>query len=105
MAQTLRDVRMHRAPRYRRPPTKDDMKLHHARRLIGPATTGIARDIGTNACSQAFSTQSAGTVKAYWVTSGHIDPMGGCQGSVGSARLIACLQPHRRVDIEVTAMR
>lgn len=105
MAPTLRSAHMHRAPPYRRLPTKDDMKLHHARHPVGLATTGIARDIGTNEYNQALSTPRADAVKAWWATSGHIDRMDDCRGRVASARLIARLQPDRRVDIEVATNR
>lgn len=77
--------------------------------------------IGTAAYNQKLSTERADVVKAYLVTSGRIDASrisstglgetmpvtkaGDCKGDAANARLIACLQPDRRVDIEVVGTR
>jgi OOP family OmpA-OmpF porin len=82
---------------------------------------GHADRLGTPAYNQQLSLQRAETVKSYLVTSGRLDPMkiravgrgesmpvtqpGDCKGSVASTKLIACLQPDRRVDIDVVGTR
>jgi OOP family OmpA-OmpF porin len=78
---------------------------------------GHADRIGTRSYNQALSQQRADTVKTYLVNSGvdatkvnavgkgesdPVDATGACQGEKATARLKACLQPDRRVDIEVT---
>ncbi len=77
--------------------------------------------LGTNAYNQQLSQRRADAVKSYLVTERKVDPakitakgMGegspvtataDCKGKAPSAKLIACLQPDRRVDIEVTGSR
>lgn len=77
--------------------------------------------LGTEAYNQALSQSRADAVKTYLASHGRIDPMkisavgkgegspvtqpGDCVGSKGNARLIACLQPDRRVVIEVVGSR
>lgn len=77
--------------------------------------------IGTTAYNQKLSTQRADIVKSYLVNSGRIEagkvaaqgkgesmPVTkpeDCRGNAANAKLIACLQPDRRVDIEVVATR
>ena len=69
----------------------------------------------------ALNLRRAESVKAYLVTSGGLDAMkvnatgkgegspttqaGDCKGNGATTALIACLQPDRRVDIEVTGSR
>ena len=77
--------------------------------------------LGTAAYNQTLSQHRADAVKAYLVSKGGID--GGkisvtakgetmpvtkpadCQGEHQTAKLIACLQPDRRVEVEVTGTR
>jgi len=78
--------------------------------------------LGTPEYNQTLSQQRADVVKAYLVASGKVDPAkvssvgkgetvpatqpGDCKGKEpGTAALIACLQPDRRVDIEVVGTR
>jgi len=77
--------------------------------------------LGTQAYNQALSQQRAEAVKAYLVTAGKISPSKinavgrseegpvtkreDCLGEKPSAKLIACLQPDRRVEVEVTGRR
>ncbi|MEO8298956.1 MAG: OmpA family protein [Burkholderiales bacterium] len=77
--------------------------------------------IGSPAYNQALSLRRAEAVKAYLVTDGKFDPSkvvavgkgesepvtkpGDCKGKQASPKLIACLQPDRRVDIEVVGTR
>ena len=77
--------------------------------------------LGTEAYNQRLSNQRAEAVKAYLVASGGIDASkinaagkgetmpitqpGDCKGNQASPKLIACLQPDRRVVIEVTGTR
>ena len=77
--------------------------------------------LGTSAYNQKLSQRRADAVKAYLVSSGGFEAVkirangkgetspvtatSDCKGSKPSARLIACLQPDRRVDIEVTGTR
>lgn len=77
--------------------------------------------LGSDAYNQRLSTARANAVKAYLVESGGIDaakisavghgetePLTKteeCKGSKPSPRLIECLQPDRRVDVEVTGTR
>ncbi|HET9977255.1 MAG TPA: OmpA family protein [Burkholderiaceae bacterium] len=77
--------------------------------------------LGTPAYNQKLSEQRADVVKRYLVSNGRIDagkvsaqgkgemvPVTrpeDCKGSAASPRLIACLQPDRRVDIEVVGTR
>lgn len=83
--------------------------------------TGHTDRIGAYAYNQKLSTQRAQAVNAYLVESGGIpankinargvssaNPVtqpGECVGSKATKALIACLQPDRRVDIEVTGKR
>jgi OmpA-OmpF porin, OOP family len=77
--------------------------------------------LGTPAYNQKLSERRAETIKSYLVTSGGVDAsrinaMGkgeetsitkaeDCIGKRATPKLIACLQPDRRVDVEVTGMR
>jgi len=77
--------------------------------------------IGTTAYNQTLSVERAEAVKAYLVSQGRVDPgkvravgmgedgpvtqAGDCKGNTQTAALISCLQPDRRVDIEVTGTR
>jgi OOP family OmpA-OmpF porin len=77
--------------------------------------------IGTPAYNQNLSMQRADMVKGYLVSAGRIDPgkisaqgkgemepvtkPEDCKGNTADAKLIACLQPDRRVDIEVVGTR
>lgn len=77
--------------------------------------------IGTPAYNQKLSEQRAEVVKGYLVGNGRIDTAKvsaqgkgetapvtkpeDCKGNTANARLIACLQPDRRVDIEVVGTR
>jgi len=83
--------------------------------------TGHTDRIGSRTYNQKLSTQRAEAVNAYLMASGGIpshkinargvnssDPVtqaGDCVGSKATKALIACLQPDRRVDIEVTGKR
>lgn len=77
--------------------------------------------LGSPAYNQALSSRRAESVKAYLVSSGGIDAAkvsavgkgesapvtapGACKGSKPDAILIDCLQPDRRVEVEVTGTR
>ncbi len=77
--------------------------------------------LGSQAYNQRLSSRRAESVKAYLVTSGGLDPAristvgksnaepitrpGDCKGSKRSDKLIACLQPDRRVEVEVDGTR
>lgn len=82
--------------------------------------TGHADRIGGAAYNQKLSVQRADQVKAYLVSQnipadritstgkGETEPVtkaGECVGSTKSAKLIACLQPDRRVDVEMTGTK
>ena len=83
--------------------------------------TGHTDRIGRQAYNQKLSTQRAEAVSSYLVTSAGIpaskinakgvngsDPVtkpGDCAGTKVTPALIACLQPDRRVDVEVTGKR
>jgi OOP family OmpA-OmpF porin len=83
--------------------------------------TGNTDRIGSHAYNQKLSEQRANAVSAYLVSAGGVAPArimssgvgetnpvtkpGDCKGSKASAALIACLQPDRRVDVEVTGTR
>ncbi|MDP1895523.1 MAG: OmpA family protein [Hydrogenophaga sp.] len=76
---------------------------------------------GSAAYNQTLSTERAESVKAYLVNSGRLDPArisavgkgesmpittaADCSDKLPRAQLIACLQPDRRVDVEVTGTR
>ncbi|MDE2371170.1 MAG: OmpA family protein [Burkholderiales bacterium] len=78
---------------------------------------GYTDRLGTEAYNDKLSQERADVVKAYLVESGHIDgsqitavgkgesspvtQAQDCTGKVATARLIACLQPDRRVEIAV----
>jgi OOP family OmpA-OmpF porin len=82
---------------------------------------GHADRLGSTAYNQTLSTQRAEVVKSYLVSSGGLDgakvsavgkseaePVtlpDTCKGDKPTARLIACLQPDRGVEIEVTGSR
>jgi OOP family OmpA-OmpF porin len=77
--------------------------------------------LGAAAYNERLSLKRAETVRTYLVTSGSLDPSrvkatgkgsaepvtkpDDCRGSNRSAKLIACLQPDRRVEVEVSATR
>ncbi len=77
--------------------------------------------LGSQAYNQKLSTQRAEAVKAYLVTSGEVaapkvaavgkgesapvTKPEDCKGSKPSPKLIACLQPDRRVEVEVAGTR
>ncbi|WP_332739632.1 OmpA family protein [Hydrogenophaga sp.] len=77
--------------------------------------------LGSDSYNQKLSEQRATAVKNYLVTSGKLDgskisavgkgetmPVtkpGDCKGTKRTAALVACLQPDRRVDVEVTGTR
>ncbi len=77
--------------------------------------------LGSPAYNQTLSMERADAVKSYLVTSGKVDPgkitavgkgegspvttADACKGSKPSAALITCLQPDRRVEIEVSGTR
>lgn len=77
--------------------------------------------LGTPAYNQNLSQQRADAVKTYLVTAGRVDPAKissvgkgetmpitkpeDCKGNSATAQLIACLQPDRRVEIEVAGTR
>ena len=76
---------------------------------------------GSAAYNQTLSTERAESVKSYLVNSGRLDPAkisavgkgesmpittaADCSDSLPRAQLITCLQPDRRVDVEVTGTR
>jgi OOP family OmpA-OmpF porin len=81
---------------------------------------GHADRIGTEAYNQTLSVQRAEAVKAYLVASGGMDPnkinakgvgemqasqAGDCKATLPKAELRTCLQPDRRVDVDVTGTR
>lgn len=77
--------------------------------------------LGSTAYNQKLSSQRAESVKTYLVTTGGIDAAKvsasgrgesapvtkpeDCKGNTPNAKLIACLQPDRRVEVEVTGTR
>lgn len=77
--------------------------------------------MGSTEYNQALSNQRASSVKDYLVTSGRLDPAkihavgksegmpvtqaGDCSDTLSRAKLISCLQPDRRVEVEVTGTR
>jgi OOP family OmpA-OmpF porin len=77
--------------------------------------------LGSEAYNQRLSARRAEAVKAYLVSAGGIDgakiaavgknesaPVtkpGDCKGSAATAKLLACLQPDRRVEVEVVGTR
>ncbi|MBU4520412.1 MAG: OmpA family protein, partial [Gammaproteobacteria bacterium] len=77
--------------------------------------------LGSTAYNQALSEERAESVKNYLVTNGNIDPTrisavgksetqpvtaaGDCPDSQARSALISCLQPDRRVEVEVTGTR
>lgn len=83
--------------------------------------TGHTDRIGTHAYNEKLSLRRAEAVKAYLVTSAGIpadkittrgmdgsDPItkpGECKGTKVTKKLIACLQPDRRVEVEVTGTK
>lgn len=97
-----------------------------ARKLAGSQfdtvhVEGHTDRLGTTAYNQRLSTRRADAVKSYLINSGRIDankvhavgkgestPVtkpGDCKGNSPTPKLIACLQPDRRVDIEVVGTR
>ncbi len=85
------------------------------------AVTGHTDRLGRRDYNQRLSTRRAEAVSAYLVQSGGIpaaritakgvdgaNPVtrpGDCKGSKPTAALIACLQPDRRVEVEVSGTR
>ena len=83
--------------------------------------TGHTDRIGSHAYNMGLSTRRAEAVKAYLVQSAGIpagkiaargtdgsDPVtkpGECKGKKATKKLIACLQPDRRVEVEVSGTR
>ena len=97
-----------------------------ARQLAGTrfdivTVEGHTDRLGSTACNQKLSAQRADAVKAYLASAGGLDSSkisavgkgetqpvtrpGDCVGNVPSAKLIACLQPDRRVEVDVTGTR
>jgi OOP family OmpA-OmpF porin len=97
-----------------------------AKELIGTdfdliTVEGHTDRLGSQEYNQKLALQRADAVKSYLVDSARIesskitvlsksenDPVtkpGDCKGNQANAKLIACLQPDRRVEIEVTASR
>jgi OmpA-OmpF porin, OOP family len=82
---------------------------------------GHADRLGTTAYNQTLSVQRADVVKSYLVSSGGLDAAkvsaigksenepvtqpDACKGNKPTAKLIACLQPDRGVEIEVSSTR
>ena len=115
--------------------TFDQSKLHtegrqaldrFSRELAGTrfdvvTVEGHTDRLGTEAYNMALSARRADTVKAYLVSSGGLDAAklkavakgetepvtkpGQCVGGKPTPRLIACLQPDRRVEVEVAGTR
>jgi len=83
--------------------------------------TGHTDRLGTTAYNQTLSQQRADAVKTYLVGTGKVDASkvnavgkgetmpvtatADCKGKQVSAKLISCLQPDRRVDVEVIGSR
>jgi OmpA-OmpF porin, OOP family len=77
--------------------------------------------LGTTDYNQKLSEQRANAVKAYLINNGKLDPSkvtatgkgestpltaaADCKGNKASVKLIACLQPDRRVDLDVNGTR
>jgi OmpA-OmpF porin, OOP family len=77
--------------------------------------------MGSTDYNQALSNQRASSVKDYLVTSGKLDPAkisavgmsegspvtqaADCSDKLARAQLITCLQPDRRVEVEVSGTR
>ena len=90
-------------------------------RLDSITVEGHTDRLGSQTYNQRLSAQRADAVKAYLVGAGKLDankisaigkgestPVtrpGDCKGVQPSAKLIACLQPDRRVEVEVTGTR
>ncbi|MET0542406.1 MAG: OmpA family protein [Variovorax sp.] len=87
----------------------------NGKRLNGIVVTGHTDRLGTESYNQALSLARANTVRDLLVRQG-IDgklirtvgegerrPVVRCEGAQATPALVACLQPNRRVDIEVSA--
>ncbi|AOF86476.1 ompA-like transmembrane domain protein [Hydrogenophaga sp. RAC07] len=82
---------------------------------------GHTDHLGSDAYNQKLSEERANAVKDHLVTNGRLDSSkisavgkgetqpvtkpGDCKGNSRTAALVACLQPDRRVDVEVTGTR
>ncbi len=82
---------------------------------------GHADRLGSSAYNQKLSTQRAEAVKSYLISAGGVPASkisavgkgetmpvtkpGDCRGNKRTPALVACLQPDRRVDVEVTATK
>lgn len=85
------------------------------------SVTGHTDRLGSTAYNQTLSQQRADAVKNYLVTNDRVDPSKisatgsgesapvtkaeDCKGTKANSALVACLQPDRRVEIEVTGTR
>lgn len=86
-------------------------------RLSSVVVTGHTDRVGSTASNQALSEARAATVSAYLVQqglngqlvrangAGESKPVVQCAGEHVTPALISCLQPNRRVDVEVTGER
>ena len=82
---------------------------------------GHADRLGSNSYNQRLSTKRAEAVKTYLISAGGVDASkisavgkgetmpvtkpGDCRGNTRTKALVACLQPDRRVDVEVTGTK
>ncbi len=107
-------------------PSKRETNYTFANELKGTqfsviSVVGHTDRLGSQIYNQKLSSQRAEAVKAYLVSVGGIDgakisahgesesqPVtrrDDCKGSKPNPKLITCLQPDRRVEVEVVAMR
>ncbi|MCY0910641.1 OmpA family protein [Massilia antarctica] len=84
--------------------------------ISGIKLTGYTDRLGTEAYNQPLSERRAATVRAYLVSKGfageivsagkgEADQVEACTGVAPRAALIGCLQPNRRVEVEVTGIK